>query len=635
MFKNAVYSNGPSNASVALDEEEIIKKIHSSYKRKAFVFTDSIFKDNSDRITYPFTPQNLEHVNDVLIKSSEEYRKVHQFLHVHDYLTVDFIAGICRKIGDSRQHKIGKVLVRLKANEELKKLFDNSSFRSGSKTSSTKLCITVSRNIVDIAMMSTHRGWRSCMNLFNGGYSDSVYNDLGSGTHIAYLHRNDDMDIKNPICRMLLKPFKRTSCFWTARILVPEPRVYGTELDGFKDFVYEWSRILFKRTYFDKSFTRIEGLYNDGSGHAFVPVDFDNSILPYVEGREEEKEIVLQNYVPEKFAIKFVNDSSYKVRYRAARLCSSTENIRMFIDDENNKIAEVVALKIDSIEDANTLINKWIKRDYDVIGRIFSNKKLPDEYKIDLFNRGDLGTTIYRFIDRLSYESMIKIRPTNPTISWVIACNIRSIEDDSMDKYLEHLSELSSNEFCNFYYTRWAMSSLSHLRKFCADRGSLLAKLLAYANSDYYDDVESTQYTGKMIPKYITQYIGDPEENGRGNNDLWGMIGSLESRVCDYMDQKYVFDNDMERYIDMHQICRKIPEKEVIIDLDTGMEVFGPWITDEEIEQKKSEKESKLRSLYARNDDVYMTEIYNGMDHDQYRNLLNDLEEILNHFNIN
>lgn len=94
--------------------------------------------------------------------------------------------------------------------------------------------IVFSKHRYDVAGMSTGRGWTSCMNLYSGINAHYVQHDVKAGTLVAYLVRNDDLNIKNPVARVAIKPF--VSLEDPSNVLYQaEQRVYGTPPIGFLD----------------------------------------------------------------------------------------------------------------------------------------------------------------------------------------------------------------------------------------------------------------------------------------------------------------------------------------------------------------------------------------------------------------
>lgn len=94
--------------------------------------------------------------------------------------------------------------------------------------------IVFSKHQYDVAGMSTGRGWTSCMNLYTGINAQYVQHDVKAGTLVAYLVRNDDLNIKNPVARVAIKPF--VSINDPSNVLYQaEQKVYGTPPIGFLD----------------------------------------------------------------------------------------------------------------------------------------------------------------------------------------------------------------------------------------------------------------------------------------------------------------------------------------------------------------------------------------------------------------
>ena len=96
-----------------------------------------------------------------------------------------------------------------------------------------------------IASMSTDVGWRSCMNLYDGGRSEFVFSTIEAGAFIAWLVQKGDEEIlDNPQARILIKAYvsKKGKIFW-----YPEGKIYGTAPQNFhtkvKEFVIKQQEI--------------------------------------------------------------------------------------------------------------------------------------------------------------------------------------------------------------------------------------------------------------------------------------------------------------------------------------------------------------------------------------------------------
>jgi hypothetical protein len=79
--------------------------------------------------------------------------------------------------------------------------------------------------------MSTNKGWTSCQNIYNK--DNVVEEEVKEGTVIAYLIRKGDTQIRNPICRVLIKPYYNKEYPEKKPYYVINKQVYGTNVPGF------------------------------------------------------------------------------------------------------------------------------------------------------------------------------------------------------------------------------------------------------------------------------------------------------------------------------------------------------------------------------------------------------------------
>ena len=112
--------------------------------------------------------------------------------------------------------------------------FNESEFRQGRKQG---LQVVISDNPKDIAMMSTERRWRSCMNIEDGMRKENVYCELEGGGLVAYLVVTGDNEVENPISRIHIRRFSNQNGHSMA---IPENRVYGRNVPGFQQQVQAW-----------------------------------------------------------------------------------------------------------------------------------------------------------------------------------------------------------------------------------------------------------------------------------------------------------------------------------------------------------------------------------------------------------
>jgi len=129
------------------------------------------------------------------------------------------------------------------------------------RTNKPKLYYMIfSKHPIDVAGMSTNRGWTSCMNLYTGSNKRYIGNDVIEGTMVVYLVREDDLNINKPTARIAIKPYVNYQDE-TDVLYEPENKVYGTAPDDFKKQV----DVLINQAQPDKrgTFQLVDTLYCD------------------------------------------------------------------------------------------------------------------------------------------------------------------------------------------------------------------------------------------------------------------------------------------------------------------------------------------------------------------------------------
>jgi hypothetical protein len=130
--------------------------------------------------------------------------------------------------------------------------------------------VCISRHPYDIAGMSTDRNWKSCMNL-GGGKTWSEIGcrtrqipiELQKGILVAYLIKDNDKNIKDPISRISIKPYIHEKDP-DSMIFGMSNKIFGKKNLKFQTVVRNWVNSVNKK-FFNKSGTYIlaEGLYRD------------------------------------------------------------------------------------------------------------------------------------------------------------------------------------------------------------------------------------------------------------------------------------------------------------------------------------------------------------------------------------
>ncbi len=145
--------------------------------------------------------------------------------------------------------------------------------------------IVISRLPYDIAGMSTDRRWTSCMALPgdkkkpSGGINHQIVkNDIEEGTLVAYLVEENDLKVKNPWARILIKPYVGGR---QEVLLVPSGDVYWNDdireelIDQFNDKIVEFFKDLQKGK--TGLFKINEKIYKDYHDESEVEIELDEN----------------------------------------------------------------------------------------------------------------------------------------------------------------------------------------------------------------------------------------------------------------------------------------------------------------------------------------------------------------------
>ena len=270
------------------------KRRVDSWERGDHSFSDKAM-NYTDKVRVP-----LIHHDDPTVP----HAKVHEHLMKHGYEISDYKSGLA-KDHYGRQVKIGKVLNKTEAPEEVKKTFENDSSRAVKK--SQNYHVVISKHPHDVAGMSTGRtGWDSCMNMDTGENRRYLKNDIHAGTHVAYLVHKDDKDIDNPLARIALKPFSGDDGH---TVLRPEDTQYGTGGDSFAHTVRKWSEDNFpmkKKQIYHKD----RSLYDDSGKSSFMSND-PETLQHFADNGLPEEKALLAEHAPKEIIDHILHTDKY------------------------------------------------------------------------------------------------------------------------------------------------------------------------------------------------------------------------------------------------------------------------------------------------------------------------------------
>jgi hypothetical protein len=214
-----------------------IKRNESMQNRLNFIFDQlsslpgAITSKRGDRVYIPFS-----YSGPMITQESPVKKEVETVLQGTDFKLKDYELGVAvDKYG--RETKLGKVLAKI-GNTDLVKKFNGDKTREG--VTKTDFIIVFSKHPYDIAGMSTHRGWTSCMNLYDKELKKYVKTDnnqriswdVKEGSFICYLVNPKDTNLNKPTGRILVKPYVNVKDK-NDILYSPDQNIYGTAPEQF------------------------------------------------------------------------------------------------------------------------------------------------------------------------------------------------------------------------------------------------------------------------------------------------------------------------------------------------------------------------------------------------------------------
>jgi hypothetical protein len=234
----------------------------------------------------------LEESEEQKQKISKDVRdRINKALEYTNYEVENFNQNLA--VSDKRTTSIVKVLVKdsgLKKSDinvqKLKSDYEKELNKKSTQRNQDNYLVVISRHPYDIAGMSTNRGWTSCMDLDTGGQTFHIMEDVKKGTIIAYLIKKDDLNINNPVARVLIKPYVSENGEEIALFRDKEvDEVKGEPVKGFKETIDAW---LEKNQKLNKTkYKQLKGLYDEGRCEYNLNASVEAILNDFVEGTFE------------------------------------------------------------------------------------------------------------------------------------------------------------------------------------------------------------------------------------------------------------------------------------------------------------------------------------------------------------
>ncbi|GAB5388014.1 MAG: hypothetical protein Alpg2KO_09820 [Alphaproteobacteria bacterium] len=187
--------------------------------------------------------------------------EITSWLTLQGYKEIDYIKGTC--VDDRKNtRKIGRIL--RKDRPDLFEMFEADNSRAGLD----KLLLVISRDPHDVARMSTNRGWFSCMGPM-GMFWHKTLNDIAKGSIIAYVVKDSDPEINDPLARVLIKRFNKVRSIKdrlrgeSSDFVLRASNTYGLGVQNLRETI---NRLLEETVNYGKhgTYKLQRGLYDDG-----------------------------------------------------------------------------------------------------------------------------------------------------------------------------------------------------------------------------------------------------------------------------------------------------------------------------------------------------------------------------------
>jgi len=212
------YNESVSIAKYKELEKKFSRKFYNIMERpfKSFINTDKRF----NRIYFPF---NIKTQTGNKLPES-----ISKFLEMIRYKIIDGDIKYCMDSYD-RKYSIAKALLNTS-----KEMYDEYQFflQSENYVKPQECLICVSRHPYDIIGSSTGRGWTSCFD-FDKKENTFFTEKMKQGCLVAYLISKKDINIKNPISRILIYNVGNEEDPY----FISDNLIYGSRVEGLKEEV--------------------------------------------------------------------------------------------------------------------------------------------------------------------------------------------------------------------------------------------------------------------------------------------------------------------------------------------------------------------------------------------------------------
>lgn len=359
------YINGYASLGESKNQISIAKILNKeiAYLKKSKKFFEEVMNDISGFIKQDnwieiFISNSEKLYDNRLIR--EKLQDVNNEYEQSRMRAVRSIREVCEDLIDKCEYEITEADLNLKN-------FINSPARQGSNVS--KAIIVISQSPHDIAQASYERAWTSCMNLASGSNKHCIIDEAKDGGLVAYLIREDDLDIKKPLSRILIRKYRSSDGKVIARV---ENQIYGAQSSAFLNAVKKFVEENINKNQEEDGYYKLTG----GS--------YTDTLNPYIElGDKLYFDKIVVQHIHERFKTIYVSilrDEAFDFVYNSGFHVdtSSITNIK----DDDFEISKELVKTILSPKAICHFVSKIHKADQheviEMIIRVFGNEN--DEY---------------------------------------------------------------------------------------------------------------------------------------------------------------------------------------------------------------------------------------------------------------
>ena len=512
------------------------------------------------RIAFPYAEDSTEF-------------EIQSILEPYNFSIKDYETGVALNTKSNTEIAIGKALnIVSKKEPDAKELIDRYAAikGKGATNKDEDLMMVFSSAKYDITGMSTGREWRSCMNVIDGENMRYVKVDIKEGSIICYLTKIGDTNLKEPLGRILVKPYLNSENPKDV-ILYAELKTYG-KIPNPEKFMDEVDNYMEKTQNLSGVYKRLGCLYMDSDRSE---IEGKETIQKRALGKiEREEKLTDAEFVslPLKNKRKLIDtyidneDIVNTIRISFASESQKKKYIRLLLKyDESETIGESLFLKL-SKELKYEIIDYKIKKFASLEGHEFraANEEQKDKYNDVRIEKGlyipirHLGNKVENYIDarlKFGYElddGELKIATEkqrklylDEVIEGRRYLSKSELEFTTKEQFIKYISKLyKKNDSFN-------ITQLGYL----SDKNMEILIDYLLENDLSKIDVVNMKLTDKQVNEYITKIIKNNYQTEFPSIEVFSQATQkIKEKYIDFrFDEKYKISFWLRQYMNKKQ----------------------------------------------------------------------------------